>query len=457
MSATSPGDTAPSAHTVQKESKTLLQHLVSPTGPGVAVLIARGDRVLLRTAIGRASIELGVPLSPDHVFRIASVTKIFTAATIMKLAEGGKLSLDDSLSKYLPNYPYAEGVTLRQLLNHTAGVPEVRAASDPQIKVDPLNTASVVTQIGRSPLDFRPGTRWSYSNSGYVLLGAVIEKVTGTPWRKALQELILDPVGLKQTRHGDHSILMPGRVCGYSTDNPDHVITNVTYGASTEPHAAGDLVSTLDDLFHWMRAIAGGQVVSKSGFRLMITPTPDSLDVGYSYGLGMYLSRVRGATAVGHTGQTGGFTSSVTYLPDDDITVVLLANDENFDARIVGRRLVAIALGQPYTEPVPVLMDETQARMLAGHYRQNETRIREFLVRNGKLYLKGLNGNIVPLVITAEQQLHLEQDELTYWVPVYSASGKVTGMNYYEMGEGPPKLMPRINKERTPMHVVPID
>ena len=428
------------------ESNELLKRLISPDGPGAAVLIARGDQVLLRTARGRAQIELGEPLSADHVFRIASITKIFAAATVLKLVEAGKISLDDSLSKYLPDFPHASAITIRQLLNHTAGISDVAKKPDPGFGLSDHDTAAIIARIGQSPLDFTPGTRWAYSNSGFVLLGAVIEKVTGEPWYETLRKLLLEPLGLKHTGYGDHSALIPGRASGYTTDNPGHMVTNVRSFGATEPRGAGDLVSTVDDLRRWIRALAGGRVIDRALFQQMITPAPSlpGTPTGWRYGLGMILSHVRGAATIGHTGQTGGFASCVTYIPAAGITVVVLANDDNFDARGAGRRLAAIALGEPYRDPVAIPLTEEQARALAGRYRLDSTTIETLSVRDGKLYAQRGNHNVLPLQMTADNELHLVPDELSYWVPVHDAAGRVTRLDYYEGGDGPPRPLPRI-------------
>ena len=162
-------------------------------GPAVAVLIARRDTVLFQGARGRASIELGVAATPETVFRIASVTKQFSAAALLALIDDGRATLDDPLSKYLPDFPNAASITLAQLLNHTSGVrsyTDIPGYMDTRIRAD-LDTAGLIAVFRDEPVDFKPGERWAYNNSGYILVGAVIEKIAGKPWHVVLQERVL--------------------------------------------------------------------------------------------------------------------------------------------------------------------------------------------------------------------------------------------------------------------------
>jgi CubicO group peptidase (beta-lactamase class C family) len=163
---------------------------------------------------------------------------MFTAAMILKLAEAGRLSLDDPLALYLPDFPNGPNITIRQLLNHTAGISET--AKDPQqgFSRRDVDTATLIAEISKRPLDFTPGTRWSYSNAGFILLGVVIEKITGECWHAAIAKQILEPLGMKRTFYGASAPLIPGRAAGYTTDNPDHMVENAPFISATIPAAA---------------------------------------------------------------------------------------------------------------------------------------------------------------------------------------------------------------------------
>ena len=217
--------------TIRRHATALLNATVNPSGPGIAVLIARNEKAIFRAARGRANIELDVPLTAADTFRIASVTKTFTAALVIKLAEKGELSLDAPLKKFLSDFPGAENITIRELLNHTAGVSDQAppSAIQPGFSRRDVDITTLIAEIAKRPAAFAPGASQSYSNAGFILLGAVIEKVTGKPWHVALDELILRPLGLRNTRYGSASVIIPGRVAGYTTDTPGRKIENAPY------------------------------------------------------------------------------------------------------------------------------------------------------------------------------------------------------------------------------------
>lgn len=429
-------------------SAALLSETVQVSGPGVAVLIARGEKVIFRSARGSANIELAVALSPDHSFRIASITKPFVAALVVKLSESGDLSLDDNLSRFLPEFPEASRITIRQLLSHTAGISDEVpvSARQPGFSRRDVETAQLVNEIAKRPLSFAPGSDQSYSNAGYILLGAVIERVTGKPWHMALQERVAVPLHLKHTTYGEAAPLLRGRVAGYTTNTPDKSVTNAPFLSLTTVAAAGALVSNLDDLRTWMRLLIKGKIIDEKNFQRMTEPTIlPNREPASSYGLGIYIWRVRGERMIGHTGQINGFASVLAYLPSSDITIVALGNDDTFDAQNFGRRLAAIAIGKPYPPVKGVPISATDLSTLAGRYRDGGE-IRTLLVRDGRLYSQRGNRNPSLLQMTFNGRLHFVPDELTYIMPVKNSSNKIMGLDYFERGEGPPRHMPRIDE-----------
>jgi D-alanyl-D-alanine carboxypeptidase len=440
----------PSDARIARQARAALERVTSEHGPGAAVLVARGTRVIYRGARGRAHIELGVPLSPDHTFRIASVTKTFTAATILKLAQAGRLSLEDPLANYLPGFPNGGTITLRHLLSHTAGVSDVARDPQPGFGRRDVDLPTRIAGIQDRPLDFAPGSRWAYSNSGYILLGAVIEKITGEPWHTAVQKQVLEPLALTRTVYGAHSPLIQGRVAGYTSDRKSGMASNAPFISMTIPASAGALASTVDELFLWMRALATGRLLRAGGFQQMITPPADlpGTPTAYRYGLGIYVWSVRGTRMVGHTGQIDGFAAAVGYLPEQDVTVVVLANDDTFDARVMGRRLAAIALGTPYPEVVAVRPAAGALRALEGRYGVDEATVRTLSLRDGVLFAQRGGGRAIPLQVTADGRLHFVPDDLSYFEAVRDAAGGVIGLDSFENGDGPPRRLPRIPPAR---------
>jgi D-alanyl-D-alanine carboxypeptidase len=432
--------------TIAQQAQRALDQAATVDGPGVAVLVTKGDTVLFRGARGRADIELGLPLTTDNVFRIASVTKTFTAAMVLKLARDGRLSLDDSLAKYLPDFPNAAGITLRELLNHTAGISDITQDPTPGFMRRDVDDATMLAEIRKRKPLFAPGTGWAYSNAGFILLGIVIENVTGEPWHEALRKQLLEPLGLKHTGYGDNALIIPGRAAGYTTDSPGHQVANASFISMTVPSSAGALVSTVDDLRNWMRALANGKAIGVEGFQQMIAPATDlpGTPASYRYGMGMYIWHVHGNLMVGHTGQIDGFASVVGYLPKQDITVVALGNDDNFDARTMGRRLAAIALGEPFAEVVAVQPADETLQALQGQYRIDADTIETLSVKDHHLYAQRGSRKVVPMRITADQRLYFTPDELSYFVPVRDTGGKVVRLDYFNDGDGPVQSMPRM-------------
>jgi D-alanyl-D-alanine carboxypeptidase len=437
------GTAVPAADTpfVPAQAHALLERTVSATGPGAVFLVTRGDQTLYEGARGRASIELDVPLTTHHVFRIASITKIFVAASILKLHEAGALSLDEPLAKRLPEIRDTS-LTIRQVLQHTAGISDT-AGPRPPAAPPAYDRTARIAEIGQRPTDFTPGSGWRYSNAGYIVLGGLIERVTGKPWHVAIDEQFAAPLGLRHTRYAEAAPLVAGRASGYTTDGRTRETRNVAFINPTGPDAAGALVSTARDLAAWMRALSQGRAISRDSLRQMVTPAPHAASPA-RYGLGVYVWQVRGETMIGHTGQIPGFASIAAYLPAHDVTIVALGNDDAFDARVVGRRLAAMAIGSPYPEVKPVTPTAETLTALAGRYRIDEATVRTLSVQDGRLYAQRGSGSVLPLQITAEGRLHFDPDALGYFVPVRDASGAVVRLDYYPDGEGPPQALPRI-------------
>lgn len=429
----SPVSASPGDEVVVQRAQALLDRMAKVDGPGVVVLIARGDKVVFLRARGLADIELRVPLTPQHAFRIASITKTFTAALVLKLAEDRRISLDDRLSAHLPEMGEAGEATIRHLLNHTAGISDRSSSSR-------TDRGGRILEIGNRSLNFRPGSSWAYSNSAYILLGAVIEKITGEPWYVAMRKQLLAPQGLVHTQYGDLSVLITGRAKGYTTVSPN-LIRNADHVPAAVPDAAGALISTANDLLLWFRALSSGRAISRRAFEEMIEPSPASVDD--PYGLGVYIGTVRSETTIGHTGQIPGFASVALYLPRRDVTIVALGNDDSFDARQAGRRLAAIAIGLPYRDPAAIQPSASELQSLEGTYGSGDAQ-RTLSLTNGVFHAKRRSGTSIPLQMTADRSLHYAPDLLSYFVPVRDESGQVTRLDYYRDGEGPPRQLWRV-------------
>jgi len=439
----------PSDTRIASGADKILGGLATSEGPGTVVLIARGDKVIYRGVRGMADIELGVPLKADQTFRIASISKMFTAATILRLEAANKLSLDDKLSAYFPEVPNAQIIPLRQLLSHTAGVADKPKQPVAFAARRDLTTAQQIAEIAQRDPAFAPGARFSYSNSGFILLGAVIEKVTGKPWYEVVDDELLAPLQLRQTHHADTATIVPGRATGYTTVRATGGFANAGFISMTVPAAAGALESTADDLLRFTRALVTGRAVGPAGFKAMITPPPHLADPGppnLAYGLGTYIWRLRGIKMVGHTGQINGFASVVAYIPEADVTIVALGNNDEFDAQMTARRLAGVVLGKPYPEPQAVTASLETLTALVGDYQYDPTTLQRLVLRDGKLFSMRGARDPLKLQMTAQGRLHFDPDFLSYFEPVHDSKGQVTGLNYFAQGEAPAQFMPRVQK-----------
>lgn len=281
--------------------------------PGVSVAVVRGRDTLAVRGYGLADRENRVPATAETVFPIASLTKQFTAAAVMKLVEEWRLALDDSIGKHLPGLPREwHGMRVRQLLNHTSGIP-----AHPVLLPDDLAPDSVLALAAKEPLESAPGTRWSYSNTGYLVLGLLIEKVSGESYAAYLDRTMLRPHGLAAT----HYCGSRAHATGYARRD---TVVAMPPTRMKPVFAAGALCSTAGDVAKWSHALALGRVVSPASWQRMTTPEGAARDGGYGYGL--IVQPVEGRLVVGHGGELEGFRSSSAYLPGDTLAVVVLTN-----------------------------------------------------------------------------------------------------------------------------------
>ena len=366
--------------------------------PGVAVLVTKGDRVLLRKGYGLANVEHGVPIEPDMVFRLGSITKQFTAAAVLALAADGKLSVDDPISKFLPDYPGpGAAVTLHQLLNHTGGIPSYTSLPGFwDTAGHDLTHEEMLAFWTELPLDFEPGTDWSYSNSGYYLLGMVIEEVSGMGYEEFLHQRFFEPLGLEHTSYDDPRAIVPGRVAGY--EGAPGAYRNATYLSMTQPYSAGALTSSVDDLATWSHALLFTEKVLPAEWRERMT-TPGALADGrriaYAYGIGE--GDYAGHRFIAHGGGINGFATYALTVPEEELFVAVLANNTGRPPgpTQLANQAAALVLGEPLDERPQVELDEAELAEYVGLYdiEHDDERDRLVHLENGKLFIQRTGGS----------------------------------------------------------------
>lgn len=432
---------------VARDAAALLADALPSDGPGAVVLVARGDEILFQHASGQADIEAGTALDVDDTFRIGSVTKQFAAAGLLKLVEAGKVSLDDPLSKFLPDFPNGAAITVRQLLNHTSGIKSYTGI--PGYMVDgiraDLTTPELIAVFKDLPVDFAPGADWAYNNSGYVLVGAVIEAASGQPWHEYLEDQFFEPLGMDATGYGADPAVVAGQVHGYTFDGEKAIPAMQI--SMTQPHAAGALVSSVQDLLVWNRALHEGNVLAPESYELMVTPVGAAVDD--HYGFGLTVGTVRGEPMLQHGGGIHGFASYLLYLPGTDTTVAVLQNADqaigSFGPSSAAHKLAAVAIGDPYPAPVAIDVDIATLEEAQGVYRVNSEHERILRVVDGKLTGQRTGG--MPAALTPiAKDTYLYDDGFNRFELLRDDAGKITGMRFFPDGEGDGEIAPLTDK-----------
>lgn len=363
---------------------------------GVSVAVAKNGRTVLAKGYGFADLENDVPASTETVYRIGSITKQFTSAAIMRLMEQGKLSLDDTIQRFLPDFPtQGNRVTVRHLLNHTSGIRSYTNLGPRWQRVMRLDLApdSLVALFASEPFDFKPGEAYRYNNSGYFLLGMIVEKLSGKRYGQYLQDEFFTPLGLRNTVYCDQAPIIKRRAQGY-TPRPGGPFVNAEPLSMTQPYAAGSLCSTVNDLVSWTLALSSGKVVSPASYALMTTPGTlnDGKPITYGFGLGM--GTLRGHRQVSHNGGINGFVSEVHHYTDDSVVTVVLTNTSALTAIELERLIARRALG---VQDIPaVAIDASALARLAGSYGEGNARLRLF-VEGGQL--RGQSFGTPPFVL----------------------------------------------------------
>ncbi len=310
-----------------------------------AVLVARGSDVVLDTGYGSANLEWEIPNTPSTKFRLGSITKQFTAASILLLEERGKLRIEDPISKYILDAPAAWGrITIYNLLTHTAGIPNFTALPEYNtLKAVNTPVEKTIASFKDKPLDFGPGEEMRYSNSGYLVLGYVIEALTGGSYRKFVLDNIFTPLGMKDSGYDSNTTVIARRASGYMPSATG--LVNAGYVHMSIPHAAGALFSTTEDLLKWEQGLFAGKVISAASLAKMTTPFKND------YAFGLTVRTDKGRKVIAHNGGIDGFNTSMAYYPESKTVIVVLSNVNGPTAGVLASQLGALAHGDPIKLP----------------------------------------------------------------------------------------------------------
>ncbi len=323
------------------------------------VLVAEKGEVIFKKGYGMANIEWSLPNTPDVKFRLGSITKQFTSMLIMQLVEAGKLKLDGKITDYLPDYPKATGdrVTIHHLLTHTSGIPSYTNFPTffAQMSRDPATPTEFIKKFSELSLEFEPGTRFAYNNSGYFLLGAIIEKLTGKSYAEVLQANILTPLNMRDTGFDLPGPILTKRASGYEKRGSGYV--NTPYLDMSLPYAAGSMYSTVEDLYKWDQALYTDKLISAKAKATLYTPFLD----GYAYGWGVGKEKIGqhadSLLVISHGGGINGFNTIIKRLPADKHLIVLLNNTGGAPLGAISRNIGRILYNQPVEAPKKPVTD----------------------------------------------------------------------------------------------------
>jgi CubicO group peptidase (beta-lactamase class C family) len=399
-----------SARGDEREEKfdTYLKARVEVSSFSGSVLVSQGGHVLFERGYGLANREQTIPNSPTTKFRLGSLTKQFTAMAVLMLQEDGKLRVDDPIKSHLDIAPESwDAITIHHLLTHTSGLPNFTSFPDyePTMR-EPSPPLKTIARFRDKPLDFVPGEKFVYSNSGYIVLGAIIEKVAGKPYEEVLRERILEPLEMNSTGYDHPETVLAERAAGYSSREDS--IDNCAFLDMSIPHAAGALYSTVEDLARWDLALAGRKLLSADSYAAYFQPFKG----GYAYGWAV--DERFGRKRLGHGGGINGFGTQIDRYPDDDLCVVVLCNLEGLDPGGIARDLAAIVFGEPYELPEALCEVPVDAKLLddyVGSYEIEEGPTITIVKNDAGLALQGPNGSPARLHASSQTRFFLKVPE----------------------------------------------
>ncbi|MEW6021179.1 MAG: serine hydrolase [Pseudomonadota bacterium] len=426
-----------------------------PNEPGATVIVVKDGKTLLRKAYGIADTQGMKPMEAGMVLRLGSITKQFTAVGILMLAEEGKLALSDDITRFFPDYP-AKGkkITVEHLLTHTSGIASYTSRQEYPLTMGSDRTvAQMIDSFKNDPLDFEPGTAYRYNNSGYFLLGAIIEKVSGMPYAKFVEQRIFVPLGMKDTAYEGFERSATAHAAGH-TPGPDG-FGRAAPLSMTQPYAAGSLVSTVDDLARWDAAITQGKLLKPASWRRALTSytLADGKSTGYGYG--WQVGQLQGVPTLGHGGGINGFSTYALRLPEQKVFVAVLNNADGGLANpgIVASKAAALAMGKPFRAFKEVALDAATLDRYAGVYEVEKGVTRSFR-REGEVLVMQRSGRPPMRLKAFSQNGFYLPDAFDWFEFVVDGQGKAVSVNQY--ADGKELKQPRIGDapaERTAVKI----
>ncbi|RBW57548.1 serine hydrolase [Tenacibaculum sp. E3R01] len=331
------------AQNLESTIDSILQKKYPTNAPGATFLVSKNGKIIYNKAFGLANLELNVPMRPNHVFEIGSITKQFTAISILMLVEQGKIKLNDDITKYIPDYPTRQKkITIHHLLNHTSGIKSYTSLKKLySIDKNDISPEELINLFKNEPMDFNPGEYYKYNNSGYVILGYIIEKVSGLTYEEFVTKNIFKRLGMKNSTYGNHRTIIKNRASGYHLKQNYQNSRFVSYTLS---YSAGALLSSVNDLNIWQHALTENKLLKKETIKKAFINYSLTNGKKTNYGYGWNIKTLGNKTSYEHGGFIFGFKSMGVYLPELGIYVIGLNNCDCNSPTKVTRKIAEIAL-----------------------------------------------------------------------------------------------------------------
>lgn len=423
----------------------LLAAVYKPNETGATALIARKGTVIYKKALGMANLELDVPMQIDHVFRIGSISKQFTAVAILQLLEKGKLNLQDDIKKFIPDYPtHGYTITIEHLLNHTSGIKSYTDMNewDDQVRRKDFTPAALVDYFKNQPMDFAPGTKWNYNNSGYFLLGYIIEKASGKTYPEYIIQNIFKPLGMTNSYYGDHIPLIKNRVSGYEPAKDG--VANADFLSMTQPYAAGSLLSTVEDLFKWHQAVHSYKLVKKEIQEKAFVSSKLLNGKSTNYGYGWFMGNLQGSPTIEHSGGINGSLTNAIYLPNEDVFVTVFSNCTCKPPSEVSTKIAGLLINKPFGEHKEITVAGIDLNKYTGVYENENGEQRTIRIDSNKLTSQRGGGTVYKIKPYANNKYFFE-NSMSLLEFTADATGKITG-HKFSSGTEPETYWNKTNK-----------
>ena len=401
---------------------------------GATALVARNGQIIYKKAFGMANLEYNIPMQVDNIFRIGSITKQFTAVAILQLMEQGKLNLQDEITKFIPDYPtHGHKITIEHLLTHTSGIQSYTDMKDFEKKMTlDLKPTELIDYFKNQPMEFAPGTKWKYNNSGYFLLGYIIEKVSGKTYPQYIEENFFKPLGMTHSLFGSDSKIVKNRAGAYEKDSTGFI--NAPFMSMTQPYSAGSIQSTVEDLFTWHQAVHAYKLVKKESLDKAFTKYKLTNGKETAYGYGWGLGEIQGSPTIAHGGGINGYLTQSIYLPKEDVFVAVFSNCGCNPPFEIGDKMATLAIGKAIPTHSEIKVEASVLEPYIGDYEIAPKFILKVTKEQNRLFTQATGQEKVEVFAESVTKFFLKAVDAQIEF-VKDESGKVTKLILYQGGK----------------------